>query len=145
MFVDYKLIHVLCNPFIKPKDIAKLTMHGFKIIVQIKYSEICIFKIGLKSTGNSIHFFNKYMICLSGIITITCKLSNIFRTWQVFPLNTSMYPTFWYSSCIFSFCIIFWTLSSRWEKNLGSISAPFVWGGTGLGISSNSNNVREQN
>lgn len=80
MFVDYKLVHVLCNPFIKPKDIAKLTMHGFKIIVQIKYSEICIFKIGLKSTGNSIHFFNKYMICLPGIITITCKLSNIFRT-----------------------------------------------------------------
>lgn len=31
MFVDYKLIHVLCNPFIKPKDIAKLTMHGLKI------------------------------------------------------------------------------------------------------------------
>lgn len=103
-----------------------------------------IFKIHLKSTSNSIHFFNKYFTCLSGIVTITWTLSNIFRTWKTFPTSTYMYPTFWYSSCIFSFCIIFWTLSSRWEKNLGSISAPFVWGGTGLGISSNSNNVREQ-
>ena len=32
------------------------------------------------SHKSEIHFFNKYMTCLSGIITITCKLCNIFRT-----------------------------------------------------------------